>query len=386
MLRWVNFGGKTAFGMKFLSAFLVGLLLPIWQTACGQDARSIIAAVKSRQLSLKSVSYKLQRTDTLVTGDIRSMTGKAIIELRRGESALGFRFWAQRDGFNQQTIVDDHMGYVVDTVLKTYKAVLNPTENIFYSTTGGQMVVRDVFEIDTTAVTTMIASQDQQHYYLTFNYPDLTEHDVTKRYKLLAVDKQRMLPIYVRKHQETLGKVQDLQFQISDIDTAVKPNYDFANLAFLGLYNQEITPVLSGSPLSGLLGKEVPNMTLQSFEGFGTQRWPPVDTVILLDFWEVWCGPCIASMPKIQALYEKYRERGLKVYGIIHEASQLNVSKKRVEKSGLTFPMLIGNEASKEYFHVSAIPLYVLIGRDGRIRYLSEGLPDQLEDEIRRAL
>lgn len=85
-------------------------------------------------------------------------------------------------------------------------------------------------------------------------------------------------------------------------------------------------------------------------------------------------------------LYDKYKDRGFKVYGITHESSQISVSKKRAEKSGLTFPMLIGNETSRKYFRVSAIPLYVLIGRDGRIRYLSEGFSDRLEAEIQLAL
>ncbi|MCF0074987.1 TlpA family protein disulfide reductase [Dyadobacter sp. CY261] len=372
--------------MKLVTVFSLGLLFLACQTVCAQDAHSIIAAVKHRQQSLTSVSYTLQRTDTLVTGDTRSMTGKAIIEFEQGEGVLGFRFWAQRDGFNQQTIVDDRMGYVVDTLLKTYKTVLNPTDNIFYSTTGGQMIVHDLFKLDTTAATNIVVSQDQQHYYLTLSYADLTEHDVTKRYKLLAIDKKRMLPVYVRKHQETLDKVQDLQFQISDLDTTPKSHYDFLNLSFLRFYKQEIVPIISDSPLAALLGKQVPNMTLPSFEGIQSPISPSNDTVILLDFWEVWCGPCIASMPKIQQLYEKFKERGLKVYGIIHEADQLNVSKKRVEKSGLTFPMLVGNGETKKCFHVSAIPLYVLIGRDGRICYLSEGFSDQLEDEIQRAL
>jgi thiol-disulfide isomerase/thioredoxin len=371
--------------MKLLITFSLGLQL-VWLTVCAQDTHTIIAGVKHRQQSLRSVSYMLKRTDTLVTGDTRTMTGRAIIELGDIENTIGVRFWAQRDGFNQQTIVDDRMSYIVDTLLNTNKTVLNPTDNIFYSTTGGQMIVSDLVKLDTTGATNIIASQDDQHYYLKLTYPDLTEHDVTKRYKQLTIDKNRMLPVFVRKHQETLGKVQDLQFQISDLDTSPESHYDFLNLSFLRFYKQEITPIVSDSPLAALLGKQVANMTLPSFEGVPSQIRPSDGTVILLDFWETWCGPCIASMPNIQGLYDKYKDRGLKVYGIIHESGQLDVSKKRAEKSGLTFPMLVGNKTSRRYFHVSAIPLYVLIGRDGRVRYLSEGFSDRIEAEIQLAL
>ncbi|WP_291039532.1 TlpA disulfide reductase family protein [Dyadobacter sp. 50-39] len=371
--------------MKSLIIFSLGLQL-VWLTVFAQDTHTIIAGVKHRQQSLRSVSYTLKRTDTLVTGDTRTMTGRAIIELGDTENTIGIRFWAQRNGFNQQTIVDDRMGYIVDTLLNTYKTVLNPTDNIFYSTTGGQMIVADLVKLDTTGATNIMASQDGQHYYLTLTYPDLTEHDVTKRYKQLTIDKNRMLPVFVRKHQQTLGKVQDLQFQISNLSTSQESQYDFLNLSFLQFYKQEVASIASDSPLAALSGKQVASMTLSSFEGVPSQIQPSDGNVILLDFWEVWCGPCIASMPKIQALYDQYKDRGLKVFGIVHESSQVNVSKQRVEKSGLTFPMLVGNETSRKYFHVSAIPLYVLIGRDGRIRYLSEGFSDRLQVEIQLAL
>ena len=39
--------------------------------------------------------------------------------------------------------------------------------------------------------------------------------------------------------------------------------------------------------------------------------------VVLLDFWATWCAPCIAELPNVTRVYEKYQDRGLEVLGSV---------------------------------------------------------------------
>ena len=35
-------------------------------------------------------------------------------------------------------------------------------------------------------------------------------------------------------------------------------------------------------------------------------------SVLLIDFWATWCGPCRETIPEIEAIYQAYKGKGLK--------------------------------------------------------------------------
>ncbi|MGX5806398.1 TlpA disulfide reductase family protein, partial [Bradyrhizobium sp. Arg314] len=38
--------------------------------------------------------------------------------------------------------------------------------------------------------------------------------------------------------------------------------------------------------------------------------------VYIVEFWATWCGPCVAAMPHLMQLQEKYKDSGLEVIGV----------------------------------------------------------------------
>jgi thiol-disulfide isomerase/thioredoxin len=114
------------------------------------------------------------------------------------------------------------------------------------------------------------------------------------------------------------------------------------------------------------------------------------EKVVLIDFWASWCKPCIASMPEIKAIYDKYHDKGLEVIGISLDNNDMKAQVKQVvDKQGLPWVQRFTGRGMDDPFAklytISALPTVWLLDKNGKI-VDQDARGERLEPLIRKYL
>ena len=132
---------------------------------------------------------------------------------------------------------------------------------------------------------------------------------------------------------------------------------------------------------SGLEGRSAPDFALKSSTGENLRLSEYRGDVVMINFWATWCGPCRQEMPLLDELYTRYERVGFNLLGVnIDDDSRRAMQ--MIEELGVNFPVLFDaqKEVSKLY-EVEAMPVTVLVDREGNVRYVHHGYKPGYEDK-----
>ncbi len=141
-------------------------------------------------------------------------------------------------------------------------------------------------------------------------------------------------------------------------------------------------------------GSSIPDFELADLDGNPVRLSDYLGkSVVYLDFWASWCGPCQTELPQLERLFEKYKGRGLVVLGVaMDDPTTVGAVAPAAHKDGITFPVLLDTQsrAVSLYDGDRSAPYGVLIDRTGRIAAQHGGYTPgderTLEAEIQKRL
>ncbi|TLU87539.1 MAG: TlpA family protein disulfide reductase [Chlorobium sp.] len=136
-------------------------------------------------------------------------------------------------------------------------------------------------------------------------------------------------------------------------------------------------------------GSKAPDFELPGVQGT-VKLSSTAGSVVYVDFWASWCGPCKQSFLWMNAMQDKYRAQGLQVIGVNLDAKS-DDAKKFLSQTLAHFTVAFDSKGgTPKNYGVKGMPTSFLVGRDGKIIFQHLGFKEadreKLEQEIKAAL
>jgi len=108
----------------------------------------------------------------------------------------------------------------------------------------------------------------------------------------------------------------------------------------------------------------------------------------IIDFWATWCKPCTKAMPKLNSIYNNYKDQGLSLLGISCDGPRSIGRVAPVANSlKIDYPILtdIDCEVMNSY-HFQAFPTLIILDENNDIVWVHEGFINGDEIEIEKEI
>lgn len=332
-----------------------------------------------KQAQTKSISYEVRRIDSLVSGSVRDNTGTVTLQKNKNDSIVGLSFYGKLEDSDTEYFYVDNTLFKVDLKNKFY-FIKDNYGKFALSTTCGQLVLNELIMTDTSCTNSSLINVDNNN----FVYKTTISNESSVSSRQITIDKGTLVPNLITITK--INKKQNWRQSITFIISNILINEQIADNRLENLYFKTAYATIRAATerkTDKLIGKKVPEIVLHTFENETINIRSLESNLVLLDFWELWCSPCIKSLPAVEEIANDYKSYGLITFGIIADTVKAAA---HVKKNNITFRQVIGNDTLNSVLMVNSYPRYVLINRKGIIQNIYEGYSESIELDINSLL
>ena len=100
--------------------------------------------------------------------------------------------------------------------------------------------------------------------------------------------------------------------------------------------------------------------------------------VVIVDFWDTWCGPCKMEIPHFIELYKQYNGKGLEIVGVAFARQGAEAVKQFTQQYNINYTSALMNQEAQALFgSPPSIPTTYIIDQNGNISEKIVGYRDQ---------
>jgi len=103
---------------------------------------------------------------------------------------------------------------------------------------------------------------------------------------------------------------------------------------------------------------------------------------VFIIFTTTWCPHCVTVIPDLKKVYNGSRNKNLHMVAVYIKESNSNVSEFKAEH-GITYEILLDSDAAvASLYNVMGVPTFVLVDKNGNIRYKGHDIPKDTIERI----
>ena len=143
-----------------------------------------------------------------------------------------------------------------------------------------------------------------------------------------------------------------------------------------GIANPDTEPLIEKE-------KAAYNFTLTGLDGSTLDFETLKGKVIFINMWATWCPPCIAEMPSIQKMYDKYKSNPDVVFAMISFDKDPKKAESFLIKKDFNMPVYFPNATQiPKVYESRGIPTTFVIDKEGYVAYKVVGMANYDSDSF----